>query len=258
LLNKALSVAKAAPSGSFGGFPPAAFRFFRGLARHNDPNWFKPRKATYEREVLAPFRALLVALSERLAEAGIPLVGDPARGIFRIYRDVRFSANKQLYKTHAGAVLTRSGRKGDPGLLYVHVEPGKSEAGIGFWRPEPELLTRLRRAILGDPDGFLEMIGRLQRPGCKLTTDAQLARPPRGFEAAKGTPVADQICWKSFIAEMPLGDATMQSPDLVDRIVDFVVAARPLLDWGWAAADDDLPPPLALKMPTRPLPTPDF
>jgi len=250
--------AKALPTSGFAGFRPAALEFFAGLRDHNDPLWFKPRKAIYQTEVLAPFRALLLTLSAQLEAVGIPLVGDPDRGIFRIYRDVRFSANKQLYKTHAGAVLTRSGRKGDPGLLYVHVEPGESMAGVGFWHPEPVLLTRLRRAILDDPDGFLEMIGRLDRLGFKVTTDAQLARLPRGLEAAKGSPVADYVCWKTFIVDVALSDAEMQSPDLVGRIIDIALATRPLLDWGWAAEADDIPPPLALRMPTRPLPKPDF
>ncbi len=247
-----------AKAAGFAGFRPAAFSFFRGLARHNDPLWFKPRKSIYEGEVLAPFRALIMSLSEKLAAADIPLVGDPDRGIFRIYRDVRFSANKQLYKTHAAAVLTRSGGKGDPGLLYVHVEPGASEAGVGFWHPEPELLTKLRRSIADDPDAFLDMVGRLDQRGYKLATDAQLARLPRGFETAKGAPIADYICWKTFIVEAPLSDAEMQSPDLADRIIGIVLATRPLLDWGWAAEADDIPPPLALKLPTRPLPRPDF
>ena len=97
-----------APSG-FTGFQPAALAFFRELRDNNDPAWFKPRKAVYETEVLAPFRELIVAVAAALREAGSPLIGDPKNGIFRIYRDVRFSPDKRLYKTHAGAVLTRSG-----------------------------------------------------------------------------------------------------------------------------------------------------
>ena len=93
----------------FAGFRPAAFAFFSELKSNNDPVWFKPRKALYEAEVLAPFRELIAAVSDALGQAGLPLVGDPRRGIFRIYRDVRFSPDKRLYKTHAGAVLTRSG-----------------------------------------------------------------------------------------------------------------------------------------------------
>src|SRR5216684_9410115 len=164
----------------FPGFRPAALRFFAGLREHNDPVWFKPRKAVYEAEVLAPFRQLIVAVGAALEDAGLPLVGDPQRSIFRIYRDVRFSPDKRLYKTHAGAVLTRSGNKWDPGLLYLHVAPGESMVAAGFWHPEPGLLARLRRAILDDPDGFLVMVGQLAAAGHPVASDNQLTRPPRG------------------------------------------------------------------------------
>ena len=116
----------------FAGFRSAAFAFLNELRDNNDPAWFKPRKVVYEAEVLAPFRDLIVAVGAALGEAGLPLVGDPRRGIFRIYRDVRFSPDKRLYKTHAGAVLTRSGSKRDPGLLYLHVAPGESMAAAGW------------------------------------------------------------------------------------------------------------------------------
>jgi uncharacterized protein (TIGR02453 family) len=241
----------------FAGFRPTAFTFFRGLRRNNDPAWFKPRKAAYEAEVLAPFRGLVVAVGTALGEAGIPLAGDPLRSIFRIYRDVRFSPDKRLYKTHAGAVLTRSGGKRDPGLLYLHLEPGESMVGAGFWHPDPLLLTRLRRAIIGDPDRFIEIADALMAAGCPVSSDAVLTRPPRGFEAAKGTPVADYVCWKSFTAHAALTDREMQSPAVVDRIVDFARLALPLLEWGWSAIEDDMPP-LVIPIPARPLPPPDF
>ena len=248
-----------APYGTFTGFRSAAFDFFRGLVASNDPLWFKPRKAIYDNEVLAPFRALLTVLSAALEAVGVPLAGDPARGIFRIYRDVRFSANKQLYKTHQGAVLTRSGGKGDPGLLYIHFEPGASMIGAGFWHPAPELLNKLRGAIVSDPDEFLAIVGRLTERGYSVTCENErLSRLPRGFDGAKGAAIADYVCWKNFLAHIEIDDAALQSPDLVGRIVEFALAAQPLLEWGWQAAADDTPPPLALKMPARPLPPPDF
>lgn len=244
---------------AFTGFRPAAFAFLAGLREHNDPLWFKPRKPVYEAEVLTPFRALIAALSEALNSVGMPLVGDPGRAIFRIYRDVRFSANKQLYKTHAGAVLTRSGGKRDPGLLYLHLEPGACMAGVGFWHPEPDLLSRMRRSILDDPDGFLALSERLAGRGHQLSCENErLARPPRGFEAARSSPVADYVCWKNYLTELPLTDTEMQSPAVLGRVVEFALAARPLLDWGWAAEAGDIPPPLSLKLPARPLPKPDF
>ena len=247
-----------AATAGFAGFRPAAFAFFRELQDNNDPAWFKPRKALYEAEVLAPFRELIAAVGERLAQAGLPLAGDPRRGIFRIYRDVRFSPDKRLYKTHAGAVLTRSGGRRDPGVLYVHTAPAESMVAAGFWHPEPPLLSRLRRAVLTDPDSFVAMVDRLAKAGCPLTSDDKLSRAPRGFEAAKGTAVAEYVCWKSFTAHRMLSDGVIQSPKLIDRIVDFARVVLPFLEWGWAAVDDEVPPPLPIRKPARPLPKPDF
>ena len=68
----------------FAGFRPAAFAFLNELRDNNDPAWFKPRKVVYEAEVLAPLHDLIVAVGAALGEAGLPLVGDPRRGIFRI------------------------------------------------------------------------------------------------------------------------------------------------------------------------------
>jgi len=242
----------------FAGFRPAAFAFFSELRDNNDPAWFKPRKAVYEAEVLGPFRELIGAVGQTLQEAGLPLVGDPRHGVFRIYRDVRFSPDKRLYKTHAGAVLTRSGRKHDPGLLYIHVAPAESMVAAGFWHPEPLLLARLRRSILDDPEPFLGVAEGLAAAGSPLSSDERLSRPPRGFEAAKGTKVVEYIGWKSFTAHAVLTDAQMQSPALVDDILDFARTALPLLEWGWAAVDGDAPAAVHIRAPSRPLPKPDF
>ena len=242
----------------FAGFRPEAFAFFNELRDNNDPAWFKPRKAIYEVEVLVPFRELIVAVGAALQDVGLPLLGDPRRGIFRIYRDVRFSPDKRLYKTHAGAVLTRSGDKRDPGLLYLHVAPGESMVAAGFWHPGPDLLARLRRTIFADPDEFLAIADGLATAGHPITSDERLSRPPRGFDELKGTPAAEYVCWKSFTTHAPLSDAQMQSPTLVDRILDFARTAVPLLEWGWAAADDEIPAALPIRMPKRPLPKPDF
>jgi len=244
--------------GVFTGFRPAAFAFFKGLRNHNDPAWFKPRKEVYETEILAPFRALMTAVSAGLGGAGLPLVGDPARGLFRVYRDVRFSPDKRLYKTHAGAVLTRSGGKRDPGLMYLHFEPGASRVGAGFWHPEPPMLLRLRRAILDDPDGFLALADQLAATGHPLRTDAQSSRLPRGFETLKGGRVADFVLWKSFTVGYSLSDDEMRSAQVVDRILAFARMVLPLLEWGWDALDDDRPPPVVIPPLARPLPPPDF
>ncbi len=96
------------------------------------------------------------------------------------------------------------------------------------------------------------------RAGHPIASDERLSRPPRGFEAAKGTPVAEYVGWKSFTVHAPLSDAEMQSPALVDRIVGFAHPVMPLLEWGWAAIDDEAPAPVTIRAPARPLAKPDF
>jgi uncharacterized protein (DUF2461 family) len=70
--------------------------------------------------------------------------------------------------------------------------------------------------------------------------------------------VAEHVAWKSFTTHASVSDAEMQSPILVDRILDFARAILPLLEWGWAAIDDGRPPALPIRSPARPLPKPDF
>jgi uncharacterized protein (DUF2461 family) len=116
----------------------------------------------------------------------------------------------------------------------------------------------LRRGILDDPEGFLAIVDRLAAAGSPVASDERLSRPPRGFEAAKGTKIAEYVGWESFTAHAALADAEMQSPGLVDRIVDFARVASPLLEWGWAIADGESAPPVTIRTPSRPLPKPDF
>jgi uncharacterized protein (DUF2461 family) len=70
--------------------------------------------------------------------------------------------------------------------------------------------------------------------------------------------VADYVGWKSFTCHAALNDAEMQSPALVDRVVGFARVALPLLEWGWAATDNEMPASVPIRTPVRPLPKPDF
>src|SRR6476619_7498956 len=107
----------------FNGFGLQALAFFKALKFHQSKEWFEENKAIYRGDVLEPMVALLDDLTATCAKQRIPLKADGKRSIFRLNRDVRFSKDKSPYKTHAGAVMTRSGGKNDPGVLYIHVSP---------------------------------------------------------------------------------------------------------------------------------------
>ena len=221
-------------TGGFAGFRPAATQFFRDLAANQERAWFNDHKEVYEREVKAPMGALIAALAAELARRKLPLTGDPTRGLFRIHRDVRFSRDKAPYKLHAGAVLTRDGRKSTPGLLYIHVDPLGSFAAAGFYHADPPELARLRDAIAYGAAEFLALESRLAASNLVLSREESLARLPRGYESAPAA-VAWALKLRNFIVSRPIAAKDLRGGGLVGRLADFAAEAMPLLDWGWDA-----------------------
>lgn len=228
----------ATPALNFTGFPEAGLRFLRALAANNDAAWFKPRREEYEATVRGPMLALLADVLTLAAARKLPLSGDPAKAIFRIYRDVRFSRDKRPYKTHCGASLTRNGKRLAPGLFYIHIEPGACFTGAGFWHPEPADLDRLRQRILTWPDRFLDVVRALDAGGMPIEPDDDAARRlPRGCEAGKGTDVESFLKHRNLIARCPLRDDDVRDPGLPLLLLDRYQTALPLLEFGTAALD---------------------
>ena len=229
----------------FQGFSPDAFAFFEGLKKNNDRAWFKARKALYDADVKFTMECLLGEFAADRRPAGFPLRGDPKRGMFRIYRDVRFSKDKSPYKTHAGAVLTRSGGKGDPGIVYIHIEPGESFLSAGFYSLDKEFLGAWRNRMAARPDEFLDLVAPFTRPRGKyfLRHRGALKTMPRGFQDHADSPVAEYLKWKHYLVGRKITDRQAQSRKLVDLIAELTEAALPFLNYGWdileTAYEDD-------------------
>ncbi|ARA93256.1 TIGR02453 family protein [Rhodothermaceae bacterium RA] len=221
----------------FPGFRDAAFDLLRGLKQHNRRDWFQPRKQVFKDEVEWPLQCLVVDAAREAQRRHLPLAGDPARSLFRIYRDIRFSRNKQPYKTHAGAVLSRSGERNDPGVVYIHVEPGASFLAAGFWRPPMALLRPWRLRITDDPAGFRQVLAALEDRGLTLDPGTPLTRMPRGFEAYAGTEIAPLLQWTSFTVSRPVADEALRTPAFTQDVVRLAQDALPLLSYGWAILD---------------------
>jgi len=222
---------------SFTGFGPKALAFFEALKFHQEKAWFEENRALYESDVLDPMVALVDDLTAAFAARKIPLRGDGKRSVFRLHRDVRFAKDKSPYKTHAGAVLTRTGDKKDPGLLYIHIDPTGCFAAAGFYRPEAPALAAFRKAMLASPPKAKALLGKLDKADLALGTFDQLTRVPRGFETLKDGPLDALVRMKSLVVQHDLPADAITRPGLADEIVDFATRARPLLDFGWQAVD---------------------
>ena len=218
-------------------FSPAALRFFRQLARHNDKEWFEANRATYEQEVRAPMRELIEELDVRLARFAPELGGDPKRSMFRINRDIRFSADKSPYKTNAGcwfhhrAASGRVGGEANEGSagFYFHLEPGKSFVGAGVWMPPRPQLNRLRAAIADEPESFVDMTRALPKRFGGLDDSTMLKRMPRGYP--DDHPAAEWLRYQSFTSGRPLTDAQVTNSKLVALLAREFEELLPLVRW---------------------------
>jgi uncharacterized protein (TIGR02453 family) len=221
----------------FRGFGPKALAFFKALEFHQSKAWFDENRGLYESDVVEPMVALLDDLTARFKAKRIPLRADGKHSVFRIHRDVRFARDKRPYKTHCGAVMTRSGTKSDNGLLYVHIAPDGCFAAAGFYMPEPADRAKLRRVIAADEKRFTRLVGALGKGKLELGSEGRLTRLPRGFEALRDSPLSEAVRLKSFIVEQPFAAKVVTSPEFADAVSDFAVRALPLLKFGWAALD---------------------
>ncbi len=232
----------ATATSTFSGFRPEAIDFLADLAANNDREWFNPRKADYERLLKAPSEALVTALAERLEAREIPLLADPKRSIFRIYRDTRFSKDKSPYKTHLGAsfpwlergadgttVVADAAAHGNGG--YFNFQPGEMYVGGGMWMAEKPRLDAFRRAIVEEPD---RVRAALEEPGFKaafgsVTAHEHLKRLPTGLPADH--PMADLFLYKDVVFGRRLSDAEVLSPSLPDTLADAFAAGMPVFEF---------------------------
>ena len=219
--------------------PPASLRFLQALARHNARPWFEAHRREYEGLILGPMRDLVDEMDVRLARIAPEIVGVPKRSIFRIYRDVRFSADKSPYKTQAACWFFhrdgthRVGQESHGGGagFYFQLMPGNCFSGGGIWMPPREALTRLRDAIAEKPAAFGRLVTAptVARRFGGLDTDAMLKTTPRGYPPDH--PGAKWLRYKSFTLGRTYTDAQAVSARLPQLLASDFALMLPLVRW---------------------------
>lgn len=207
------------------------FSFLADLRANNDREWFAANKHRYEEHVLEPALAFVDAFAPRLEKISPHFLADarPTGGsLFRIYRDTRFSKDKTPYKTNVG-IHFRHERARDaraPGY-YLHVGPGEVFAGAGIWHPDSEAVTRIREAIVAEPERWT----RATRSGAfakqlQLGGDSLKRVPPW---ADPTHPLADDLKRKDFYGWARLSEDDVVAAGFVDVYARICRAAAPLM-----------------------------
>jgi uncharacterized protein (TIGR02453 family) len=202
--------------------------FLKALKQNNNRDWFTENKSNYEKNHAETILFADAVLNEMRKHDNIETISGK-KSLMRIYRDVRFSKDKSPYKTNWGIGFSRA-TKLLRGGYYIHLAPGESFVGGGFWNPEPADLQRMRkeislspkefRAILNDKN-FKTTFGQLQ--GEKLKT------VPKGFE--KDDEAIDLLQFKQFLISKKFSDKEVLEPDFYKKVNETFKAMRPFFDF---------------------------
>ena len=215
----------------FPGFSAEGIDFLRSLARNNHRDWFLPRKHIFEEQVKGPMHELVEAVNRAMAAFAPDFVTDPAKAVFRIYRDTRFSKDKKPYKEHIAANFRRRGGGPHEGGGYYFAISHKSVAvGGGLYMPAPETLLAVRNHIAGHHAELRKVTtSRTVRKLLGEMHGERLSRVPKGFPADH--PAADLLRFKSFIFYTELEPEIATTPNLLREILERFRAITPFVEF---------------------------
>lgn len=210
---------------------PSTLAFLSDLKANNNKPWFDANRSAYE-SARNNFIDLVAQLLDGL-NAIDPAIGEtPLQAkscIFRINRDVRFSANKSPYKSNFGAWFNAGGKQSPTAGYYLNLEPGGSFVAGGLYMPDAAILATIRQEIdynLADFKQILTQPAFVKQLG-ELSRDEVLQRPPKGYDASN--PAIEYLKLKSFTASRKLPDSALTKPDLVKHILTTFSSLQPLI-----------------------------
>lgn len=195
------------------------YDFLKALAVNNNREWFNAHKESVYLPLRKAWEADIARLLSLMGEYDDSLhglrVSDCA---YRIYRDVRFSADKSPYKTYFSAVFGKKGRKCIQAGCYLHMEPGNSALHAGIWWPENDILTRLRSEVDANIDEFKSILENPEFSSRFVFYGDKLKVVPRGYN--KDNPNAEYIKMKEYLCKKEVPDEYFFCDDWVEKVAD--------------------------------------
>jgi uncharacterized protein (TIGR02453 family) len=211
--------------------------FLSHLAENNHKDWMDANRDWYQ-EVRAEFIDDVAELLAGISTWEPDLSAfTPKDCVFRQNRDVRFSANKDPYKTNLAAYFSIGGKKSNGPGYYLHIQPGGSFIAGGIWMPPSEVLKNIRQEIdysgneleniLTEPK-FQEAFGGME--GEKLKTS------PRDYDAEH--PYIELLRHKSFIVSTALSDEEIKSGNYKEKAIHHFQLMKPFHEFLSRAIED--------------------
>jgi uncharacterized protein (TIGR02453 family) len=203
--------------------------FLSQLKLNNNREWFQDNKKWYDaskKEVENFVSEMITTLSAIDPALQTPVMKDC---MFRIFRDVRFGADKSPYKTNFGAFIAHGGRKSSFPGYYFHFEPGESMLAGGVYQPQPDTLKLIRNEVYFHS---AELRSILEKPSFKdkfgqLGDFDKMKKGPKDFPA--DFPDMDLLKYRSYIVSKTIPDDLVVSGNYRDKVLDIVNELQPFM-----------------------------
>jgi uncharacterized protein (TIGR02453 family) len=219
-----------------------AFRFLRGLKRHNDRTWFHAHRTAWDAHIRHGFEDLVTMLMLEGARADARLRhADPRACLFRLANDTRFHTGRLPYKTWLSAWMSPGGKNGAFAGYYISIAPGDAHFSAGIYVPEKPALHALRSAFAengAEARAFDRILSSAaMRPFLPLDTEP-LRVTPRGFP--KSHPRLPVIRARNYLVRRDVSDRELLERGAFAVFRDAMRATAPFVRWIDARAN--LPP----------------
>ncbi len=186
-------------------------------------------KAAHDRakENVTLFAGELIRELSRV-DPGIDSHLDPRKCVLRIYRDIRFSADKTPYKNNFGIGKLSSGKTVLHIGYYMHIQPGASFIAGGSWMPQADPLKSIRQEIDYNPAGLTRIIDEpeFKKLFGEFRNQEQLKTNPREYSADNEN--IELLRLKSFVAEHNFTDEELMGDGVVKKIASICNKIYPL------------------------------
>lgn len=207
--------------------------FLSDIKLNNYREWFQKNRNRYE-DARINFESFVQAVIDEISVFDPILKGLEAKScMYRINRDIRFSNDKTIYKSHLGAFIVRGGKNNGDRLAgyYVHVEPGgNSMVAGGAYVPPTPWLTAIREKIDDKGEDLVKILKNkdLVRIFGEIEGE-KLKSAPKGYP--KDHPYIEYLKLKSFLVTKIFTDKEVLNREWFGKVLEACRAMKPLNDF---------------------------
>ena len=210
----------------------STFDFLTSIKNNNNRDWFIKNRPSFI-EAKENFESFVQKVIDNIIDFEPIMKGLEAKScLYRFNRDIRFSSDKSLYKTHFGAFIVKGGKKNGDKFAgyYLHIEPGKSIIAGGAYMPSAPWLSAIREMIDEEPERLMKILkGKDFVKYFGKIDGEKLKKAPKGY--LPDHPFIDLLKLKSYLVVNEVNDEFVLSKEYFDHVMNVVRTMKPLNDY---------------------------